>query len=645
VSENFTLKYGSELHNKIRDAIVARKQLSQQRLAERRSAWAQQEDNYRLYVKTTDSDTTRATLKAQGKPQYVTIEVPYSYAMLLAAHTYLCSVFLSRNPVHQFMARHGQPEHATLGLEALIDYQIQVGQAMPKYFIWLHDMLKYGIGVVGTYWGEDFTQISEIVEEPVTFMGIALSDKTRKVRKIKRARSYAGNRIYNIRPADWLPDPRVSMANFQEGEFCGRIVEVGWNALLRGKDTGRYYNLDEAKKKAKGLSTQRDRGGQSSTIPSAAQEFLPSTLDTEGIKGFYELTEMEVELVPREWKLGQSTMPEKWIFTLVNDECIIESRPCGEYHGKFNFDVLEYEIDGYNLSKRGLMEITKPLNDTLSWLINTHFFNVRKTLNDQMVVDPSRVVMRDLMDPNPGRLIRLRPEAYGSDPSTAIRQLQVVDVTRTHVQDATVIADFLQRITGATDNIMGMVNAGGRKTATEVRSSTTFGVNRLKTLAEYASAVGWGPHAQKLVQNTQQYYDEEQTYRVAGDMAPQVEPFIRVSPESIQGFWDFVPVDGTMPVDRYAMANLWKEILANVRNIPEVAQQYSVAGMFSWMARLAGLRNIEQFRVNVTTPDAITKGLQNGTLAPLPTGTPGAGPADVERVSGPAQVPGMGPVA
>jgi len=640
---NKEIRYGTAEHQTLRDAILTRKRMSENKLRERRRLWAEQDDQFQLYVRKTNTDQQRDNLKSQGKPQYVTLEVPYSYAMLLSTHTYLSSVFLSRNPIHQFIARHGQPEEATLGLEALIDYQVQVGAATPAYYVWLHDMLKYGIGIIGTYWCDDFTTISEIVQEPVTFMGIPILGKTKKVRRVKRAKSFSGNRIYNVRPADWYPDPRVTLGNFQQGEFCGRYVEVGWNTILRGKDTERYYNLNALAKVAKSRSETRDPGGVTSSIPDISRDELSTYVVDSADKGFFGLLEMEIELIPADWKLGESTLPEKWIFTLANDEVIIESRPCGEYHGKFNFDVLEYEIEGYNLSKRGMLEVAKPLNDTMTWLFNTHFFNVRKTLNDQLIVDPSRVVMKDLTDPNPGRLIRLRPEAYGTDPRAAVSQLVVNDITRGHMADASLVADFMQRLTGAVDNIMGMVNTGGRKTATEVRSSTTFGINRLKTLAEYGSAVGFSPHAQKLVQNTQQYYDEEQVFRVAGDLAPQVQKYMRVSPEMIQGFYDFVPVDGTMPVDRFAMANLWKDILVNLRQMPEVGQQYSIPSMFAWMSKLAGMRNVEQFRINIAPASQLQQEAQNGNIEPV--GNSAGTTATTASVARPSQVAGMGPAA
>jgi hypothetical protein len=69
--------------------------------------------------------------------------------------------------------------------------------------------------------------------------------------------------------------------------------------------------------------------------------------------------------------------------------------------------------------KRSMLEQLKPLNDVLTWLFNSHFYNVRKALNDQFVIDPSRIMMRDALDPEPGRMMRLKPTAYGTDPKSS----------------------------------------------------------------------------------------------------------------------------------------------------------------------------------------------------------------------------------
>ena len=290
----------------------------------------------------------------------------------------------------------------------------------------------------------------------------------------------------------------------------------------------------------------------------------------------------------------------------------------------------------------------------MTWLINTHFYNVRKTLNDQFVVDPSRIVMKDMLDPNPGKLIRMKPSAYGQDVRTMITQMQTQDVTRSHLNDSEVITDMLQRVSGVNDNLMGMVNLG-RRTATEVRSSTTFGVNRLKTQTEYWSAQGMSPFCQKLIQSTQQFYDADKAFRIVGDTAGNgTNTFIDVSPDDIAGFYDFTPVDGTLPVDRYAQVNLWGTLMGQVAQFPQIMQQYDFARIFAFVAQLAGLKNISQFKVQVMPDQGLQGAAAGGNVIPIggpggPMPPPGQAPGpmpvpgqDMSQAIPAAQIPGMG---
>src|SRR5207244_1719453 len=112
---------------------------------------------------------------------------------------------------------------------------------------------------------------------------------------------------------------------------------------------------------------------------------------------------------------------------------IFGMQPHGAMHGKFPFDVAVNEPEGYGLYQRGLPKITQTMQQTLDWLINTHFFNVRAALNNQFIIDPSKVVIRDAEDGGPGFIYRLRPSAYGSDVRTFFYQIPVQDMTRGHV--------------------------------------------------------------------------------------------------------------------------------------------------------------------------------------------------------------------
>ena len=146
-------------------------------------------------------------------------------------------------------------------------------------------------------------------------------------------------------------------------------------------------------------------------------------------------------------------------------------------------------------------------------------------MNNQFVGDPSRLMMRDVEDSGePGFFFRLRPEAYGTDVRTVITQLPVADVTRAHLADLQAMFGIGEKVLGINDQILGAMASGGRKTATEVRTSTGFGVNRLKTVSEYLSATAFSQHSQKLVQTSQQYYDARLKLRIVGATAAMAGP-------------------------------------------------------------------------------------------------------------------------
>lgn len=630
------MRYGSDKHKLLSEAITARVKMSRDRMSERYKQMAQNEEHYNAYVPAKDVDRVRADRKqTSGEHDYVSVEVPYGYATIMTIHTYVSSVFLARAPIYQVQARHGEPEMNVQALEALLDYQLVAGKHLMPLFVGLFDPLKYGFGVIGQYWDTEELQVRQFVDEIPTFLGMPIPGaKPKRVPKVERLKAYEGTKLFNVRPQDFFPDPRVPMWKFQEGEFCARYVEIPWSELGQGEADGRYFNVKDAKKAGSTETTNRDKGSSRVTqlpgdVVNAFLHEKPSSL----FKGY----EIQWKISPKQWRLGDESFTETWVFTISDSGVIVEARPFGLYYQGFGYDLFMYEPDGYNLFPTSALERIKPLNDVLSWLINTHFYNVRAALNNQFIYDPSMVVEKDVVSRKPGQLIRLKPAAYGRDVRMAIHQLPVGDVTRAHLNDAQIIEIMIQRVLGATDQVMGMVDSGGRKTATEVRTSTSFGVNRIKTLTELASASGFAPMVQRLVQTTQQLYSDDKKYRLVGDLSSFAPAAMQVDAESIAGFYDYVPVDGTLPVDRYAQAQLWQTMMAQMFQVPQIVQQYDIAKIYAWVASLAGLKNIQQFRLVANDPAAMQQQAQAGNLVPMDDAM-----QDLNRVPDEGRPEGMG---
>lgn len=611
----------SDTHRDMTKQLTALVNLSLKNRTEKESKWVDAEEAMLAYLPETDDDALRRGRREQGTPQYTTIILPYTYAQVMTAHTYLSNVFLSRNPIHQLAGRNGTGEQQVMAMEALLQYQIDVGAMLGPYFLWLYDAPKYGMGILGTYWDKQIIQYSEIIE-----------DETGKLaQRTMQTAGYEGNCGYNVSPFDFLSDPRVSLANFQKGEFVALKRAIPWNEIIKRKALGYYMNVEHLKKSGK---ARGDIQGSNQLIrPDTTLEADGQGLMVEDKGGKHPSVvhcyEVYVELIQKEWSLGSSKYPEKWVFTITQDfEVIIGVTPLGMAHGQFPFDIAEPELDAYAAFTRGIPEIMQGVQHTMDWLVNSHFWNVRQTLNNQFIADPSRIMMRDVKNANqPGFFIRLRPEAYGTNPKEAIMQFPVTDVTQTHMQDLQQMFGIGERIIGISDQMLGMVTGSGRKTATEVRTSTGFGVSRLKTVAEYISAMAFSPHAQKLVQTTQQFFQGPLKLRIVGDAAGMAGPefLMPTMPQDISGQYDFMQVDGTMPIDRMAQANLWKELLGTFQMLPQLAAQYDIAKIFGYVAQLSGMKNISKFRVQMMDPAMMAQQAQAGNIVPFPQGG-GAGP-------------------
>lgn len=652
-SLSLDIRKESPLHKRICDGVRERVNASKRAYDTKHQKWREAEDAAMAFIPEKEIDTLRRNKRDnEGIPNYTTLYVPYSYGILMTSHTYWTTVFLARNPIMQFAGRHGEGEQATQAIEAMIGYQVDVGQMIVPWFIWLYDVGKYGVAILGTYWDEQFANVSSIEERDEMFLGMLKTGAKKKVKVTKRIQGYTGNKNYNVRPYDFLPDPRVTLAEFQKGEFCAVFRKLGWNDILRRESLGYYINIDQLKpSENKYAYDQGDAGSPRIERPGDnmqnSPEFLGPMDQEQGKKQQGNATvsayEVYIDLIPQDWGLGKGTLPEKWVFTITSDfKLVFGAQPLGANHDKFPFNVLVFEPEAYGIIPRGMPEILKPVQDTVNWLINSHFYNVRKILNGQYVVDPSRISISDMLTGQPGGLIRLKAAGYGTNPAEAVQQLTAIDVTSNHLRDIQVMYEMGQRAVGVNDQLMGVLQNAGRKTATEVRSASTFGINRLKTNAEYFSAMGWSPLGQMLVQNSQQYYDQTTKFRIVGDNAQMAGPaFTDVSPETISGFFDFVPVDGTLPVDRFAQANLWKEIMLSMRQMPQIAMEYDMGKIFAWVAQLAGLKNINQFKIQQMPMAGIQNGVQAGNLVPL-GGMPAPKMSLNMNLNEPAQMPNLG---
>src|SRR5690606_10044253 len=243
-----------------------------------------------------------------GLPQYTTIQIPYTYAVLMAAHTYFTSVFMGRNPVFQYTGRHGESMQQVQAIEALHDYQMLVGQMLGPLYTWLYDTGKYGVGVLGLYWEDRVENVTSITQQPILDMFGQPTGKTQKIKERRQATVYSGNKIYNIQPWDFIFDTSYPIKEFQRGNYAGTYRKLSWNDIVRRVKQGYYMESCLPLLSSKGEPRGRDIGDEGSEQllrPEHNDEMaLYSSVSMSNKHpsqvGLYELC---IELIPKDWDL------------------------------------------------------------------------------------------------------------------------------------------------------------------------------------------------------------------------------------------------------------------------------------------------------------------------------------------------------
>ena len=65
------------------------------------------------------------------------------------------------------------------------------------------------------------------------------------------------------------------------------------------------------------------------------------------------------------------------------------------------------------------------------------------------------------------------------------------------------------------------------------------------------------------------------------------------------------------------MATLWQNIMGQMRNFPQLMMQFDIGKVFTHVAQLGGIRNINQFKIQ-TVPDAqLAAAAQAGNVVPI----------------------------
>lgn len=621
--EGLDLRPESDLHRSLRNKIWQRANEARHEISKRFSSWREIDKTLTTYIHLKDKEKS---LKKSDASKPVSIVFPYTYSMLEALLTYLTMAFF-QDPIFQYEGVEDDDTVGAMLMELVIRLHCIKNKVPLNVHTSLRDSLSYGVGIAIPGWRKQYGRKpvkSSIVTK--SDLGTDTSYQTNMIESLL----FEGNDLSNIDPYMWLPDPSVSSADIQSGEFVGWIDRDNYMNLLgeEGQTYSGLFNVKYLKKRKDKRSTlaldqsdrQKRHGGATDINRSMTQTVNP-----------VDVIKMYVNLIPKEWKLSDGEYPEKWYFELAADDLIICCEKADHNHGMYPVAVASPEFDGYSITPIGRMEVLHGLQHTLDFLFNSHISNVRKAINDMLVVDPYLVNMNDLKDPQPGKLIRLRRPAWGRGVDKVVQQLVVNDITRANIADSAYITQWMDRISGADQSMQGALRMGGpeRLTRSEFQGTRGSAISRLQRLAmiigmQYMQDIGT-----QFAVHTQQYQSQETYVRIIGRYAEQLRKTFgekartaKVSAYDLAINYDLIVRDGSIPGGNFSEA--WLEMFKVIGTSPELMQQFDITRIFMYIAQQLGAKNIEDFRRNVdqvqgqVLPDeTVAREAEKGNLIPL----------------------------
>lgn len=612
------LKYDKgevSLHQKVLNRLTWRLKLSQDSMTNRYPEWDRVDEQVRLFMNLDDG--ARAGDKShiynidgsmkREMPFTRSIVIPVSYVILSVRLSQLMAIIMGQKPMWPLEGRGPEDVTPSRMMEACLDYDMEQCRGLLSVFQFLQDAEKYGMGILYDTWTEEYGwKMNNSVNAQSRPFFQALNFNPQDFRVWDAVKEY--NEWTPVDPFNFWPDPRVSRADIQKGEFCGHRFERSY-LWLKERTTdkgGPYFNIDALNefKNMKDLTSQY-RPRRNDLLSTQSNR---TTQDPDD-KGFYVMDHLQVKLIPKEWQLGPGEDPETWWFTIANESVIVRAHESSYDHGQFTYAVGESNPDLHAPFNPGNIENLEPIQRFMNWLLNSHFENIRKHLNDMLIYGSAFVEEEDILNPGPARHIRLTQKGeelveMGVNPALFLQQLKVADITAPHLNASQFLWEMVTKMFATSDPEMGSPTQE-KKTLGEIQNIISGSGKRITTIYRIYEMMAFQPLVQRAVANRQQFTSLEQYFRILGDYAQEVfsgnNGRTLITPWDVQGNFDYAPRSNIMPPDPAKSAIAWSQILFGLGKFPQVwapgpdGKVLDPRLIFNEIARNMGIKHINQF--------------------------------------------------
>jgi len=559
--EDISHLLSDEQEKRLVDYVKAMLDMSHRQVSKRYSHWQEADRAHDVYV---PPDTTDFREKAV---------IPDTRAIADTVLTYLMAALAGRNPMFQLEGLNKSSRQPALIMERVLHQQMRRTQGEARIAQLLLDSIRYGYAPTKLVWNHRTNQ----------------------------------NNIINFDPRRAFHDPRVSWGDWESQQFVGFVDYTSYNALL---NTGLYPKLKMFPAlRDRAQNTPNRSGWDAHSWHREAGRGLsidPAQAASRGASGSGHFKLGDNRVVDECWvrlagyEIGVPQIDQIYLVLAVMDEDVVIRLQLNPYGQQFPTVFGSLYHDSHKTYGQSLYDVLLPMHDIATYLMRSRIDNITAALNNLIFVDPTQVMVPDLIDRNPWGVVRTLP---GTKPGDGVFIAQIPDVTRGHLNDINMLSDMKQRVSAASDAQQGMPTSDGIRTATEIARLSQMGSQRLGVLSRVMSATTIRPLVSMMVANIQDSLAYEGSIKMderntPGALKPMIEDgYLDFDVTKLQGDIDYLIIDGTLPVEPTRSTETWMNMLG-VINQTGLQMEYDAGQMAEEAIRSMGITDLERFRVS-----------------------------------------------
>ncbi len=536
------------------------------------SAWAGEydvaSDMLHAYAPLTQKDFKQLE---RGHPKRFVL--PMTATQITTMTTFVTQMLYGSDSPHRVVGRGSEDEVPAEHLNSLLRWGDEQQPTYSLGYLFVQDAITFNRGIFYNCWRPIFRPKVEMVEVTDDDAEDGTPGQTYWAPRTTNSvvGGYAAAEL--VSPYDWCHDPTVPLWRMQQGRYCGHrfklpLVELERRSKLPVDDPS--YLLPYAVEQLKDKRTTDSSGitglvSAASPAPGTADQKIsrtafergqsgsPQALDVANSKdkGVVNCVEMWVRMAAKDHDIYDSDEAVVWQFVVAGDQ-VLAMNESTNAHGMYPYSVGEARPNGHTPFSPGWALMLYGLQTHVDYLKDRHQEALQRTVGNVFIVDPEKVDIEDFMDPDKeGKIILLKRSASGSRISDIIQQVPIKDLTENFQDEMQSFVKYADTVTGA-NNFMQGSSADPAGSATEFAGTQQMAAGRMSNVARLISVQALVNQTKQFVTLYQQFLEQHQVVRYFPD--PMSSPValggqtsLTISSDTIQGEFDFIAHDGTLP--------------------------------------------------------------------------------------------------